>query len=188
VIQDAFEEVSRGLRLVLEDKSFVAAVERAADLLITSFSAGNKLLVFGNGGSAADALHICGELVGRFARERRGLPAIALSANQAVLTAWGNDYSFDTIFARQVEALGVRGDVAWGISTSGNSRNVVNALKAGRAAGLRTIALTGQAGGEAGGVCDVLLAVPLTSTPRVQEVHTITYHIICAAVEESLFG
>jgi D-sedoheptulose 7-phosphate isomerase len=128
-------------------------------------------LVFGNGGSSADAQHICGELVGRFMCERRALPAIALSANQAVITAWSNDCSFETVFSRQIEALGRPGDVAWGISTSGNSPNVIEALRVARQSGLSTIGLTGQSGGRMAQWCDVLMAVPLTETPRVQEVH-----------------
>jgi D-sedoheptulose 7-phosphate isomerase len=126
------------------------------------------------------------ELVGRFVAERRPLPAIALTTNQAVLTAWSNDYAFEDVFARQVEALGVAGDVALGISTSGTSPNVVNALRRARDRGLRTIGLTGATGGKLAELCDVLLTVPLTSPARVQEVHLVTYHAICAAIEARL--
>lgn len=188
MISAEFEEASRNFRLVSETKPFMVAVEAAIELLVTRFTAGSKLLVFGNGGSAADAQHICGEFVGRFMTERCGLPAIALSANQALLTGWANDYSFDTVFARQIEALGVSGDVAWGISTSGNSPNVVNALEAAHSRGMHTVGLTGQTGGAAGAFCDVLMAVPLSSTPRIQEVHLVTYHTICGFVEQRLFG
>lgn len=146
------------------------------------------LLAFGNGGSSADAQHLCAELVGRFVRERRALPAIALTTNQALLTAWSNDYQFDDVFARQIEAFGRPGDVAFGISTSGNSPNVVNALKRARSLGLRTIGLTGAGGGAVAPHCDVLMAVPLTETPRIQEVHLVTYHALCAALEDRLFG
>ena len=149
---------------------------------------GHKLLAFGNGGSSADAQHLCAELVGRFLIERRALPAIALTTNQALLTAWSNDHQFDDVFARQVEALGSAGDVALGISTSGNSANVVNALRRARAQGLKTVGLTGKGGGRMAEYCDVLMAVPLTETPRIQEVHLVTYHAICAALEERLFG
>jgi D-sedoheptulose 7-phosphate isomerase len=151
-----------------------------------AFAAGHKLLVFGNGGSSADAQHLAAEFVGRFAVERRPLPAIALTTNQALLTAWSNDQSFDDVFARQVEALGAAGDVALGISTSGNSQNVISALRCARARGLRTIGLTGKGGGDMAELCDVLLAVPLTSTARVQEVHVVTYHAICGAIEARL--
>jgi D-sedoheptulose 7-phosphate isomerase len=162
-------------------------VERAASLLVAAFQAGHQLLVFGNGGSSADAQHICGEMVGRFLKRRRALPAIALTANQAVLTAWANDCSYDEIFSRQIEAHGNPGDVAWGISTSGTSANVVAGLQTARTRGLKTIALTGKGGGRMAEWADVLLAVPLVETPRIQEIHLITYHSICAAVERTLF-
>lgn len=168
----------------IADAPYVDQIARAVDLLDATFRSGRKLLVFGNGGSAADAQHLAAELVGRFAAYRRPLPAIALTTNEALLTAWSNDRSFDDVFARQVEALGVAGDVAWGISTSGTSTNVVNAMRRARELGLRTIGLTGQSGGALGDLSDVLLAVPLTETARIQEVHLVTYHAICAALED----
>lgn len=168
----------------IADAPYVDQIARAVDLLDAAFRSGRKLLVFGNGGSAADAQHLAAELVGRFAAYRRPLPAIALTTNEALLTAWSNDRSFDDVFARQVEALGVPGDVAWGISTSGTSTNVVNAMRRARELGLRTIGLTGQSGGALGDLSDVLLAVPLTETARIQEVHLVTYHAICAALED----
>ena len=167
---------------------YLRRIGEAVEILAGAFRAGKKLLVYGNGGSASDAQHICGELVGRFLKERRGLPAIALSSNQAVLTAWGNDYSFETVFERQVQALGQPGDVAWGISTSGNSLNVIHAHRIAREMGLVTIGLTGLGGGRLAPWCDLLLDAPVNETPRVQEVHLVTYHAICAAVEERLFG
>ena len=170
------------------ESPYVEAIRRATDLLLERFRAGSKLLVFGNGGSSADAQHLTAELVGRFAKERRPLPAIALTTNQALLTAWSNDYAFEDVFARQIEAVGRPGDVAWGISTSGTSANVVNGLRRAREQGLRTIGLTGESGGKLNELCDVLLAVPLTSTARIQEVHLVTYHAICAAIEEQLFS
>jgi D-sedoheptulose 7-phosphate isomerase len=166
--------------------SYLESVSRAIELLHDAFSAGRKLLVFGNGGSSADAQHLSAELVGRFVAERRPLPAIALTTNQAVLTAWSNDYSFEDVFARQIEALGVAGDVALGISTSGKSANVIVALRRARERGLRTIALTGAQAGAVSPLCDVTLAVPLTETARIQEVHLVTYHAICAALEDRL--
>lgn len=169
------------------DSAYVEALGRAADLLHDAFASGRKLLVFGNGGSSSDAQHLTAELVGRFARERAPLPAIALTTNQAILTAWSNDYDFDDVFARQIQALGAAGDVALGISTSGTSANVVNALRRARELGLRTVGLTGESGGSMREHCDVLLAVPLTETARIQEVHLVTYHAICAALEERLF-
>lgn len=168
------------------DSPYIAAIERAADMIHEAFASGHKLLVFGNGGSSADAQHLTAEFVGRFVAERRPLPAIALTTNQAILTAWSNDYSFDDVFARQVEALGVEGDVAFAISTSGNSPNVVNALRRARERRLRTIGVTGSGGGKLADLCDVLLAVPLTTAARVQEVHLVTYHAICAAIEARL--
>ena len=182
VIASVFHATARNLELIA-GYSYIADVDRAIEVLSSCFAAGGKLLVFGNGGSSADAQHICAELVGRFMRERKALPAIALSANQAILTSWSNDYSFDTVFSRQIEALGHTGDVAWGISTSGNSPNVVIALKTARDRGLSTIGLTGKDGGQMARWCDVLMAVPLTETPRIQEVHLVTYHAICGAVE-----
>lgn len=170
----------------LADTPYSAAVRRAADVLIEAFGAGRTLLVFGNGGSAADAQHLAAELVGRFSVDRRALPAVALTANQALLTAWSNDRSFEEVFARQIEALGRPGDVALGISTSGNSANVVRGLARARELGLTTIGLTGEGGGQAAQWCDVLLAVPLNATPRVQEVHLVTCHAICAAIDARL--
>lgn len=185
-IASLFQATARSLELIAGD-SYIADVHRAVELLSSCFRAGGKLLIFGNGGSSADAQHICGELMGRFMYEREALPAIALSANQAVLTAWSNDYSFETVFSRQIEALGCPGDIAWGISTSGNSANVVEALKIARQRGLATIGLTGKGGGRMAALCDVLMAAPLVETPRIQEVHLITYHAICAALEQLLF-
>lgn len=166
--------------------TYPQTIGTAVDLILEAFGSGRKLLVFGNGGSSADAQHFTAEFVGRFVAERRALPAIALTTNQAILTAWSNDHSFDDIFARQIEALGMPGDVAFGISTSGRSANVVNALARARDRGLRTIGLTGAGGGAMAPLCDVLLAVPLQETARIQEVHLVTYHAICAAVEAHL--
>jgi D-sedoheptulose 7-phosphate isomerase len=181
----AFEESARSLQSICSTP-YPARISQAVDLLVKQLSAGNKVLVCGNGGSAADALHICAELVGRFFKERRGLPAIALNADPAVLTAWSNDYGYELVFSRQVEALAKPGDVVWGLSTSGNSRNVVAALRTAREMGAFTIAMTGQGGGALADCADVLMAVPLSVTPRIQEVHAVTYHIICEAVEEAL--
>src|SRR5690606_35107009 len=155
----------------LADSPYMAAIERAAGLLFDAFRQDHKLLVFGNGGSAADAQHLTAELVGRFRHDRRALPAIALPSNAALLTAWSNDHSFDDVFARQIEALGRPGDVALGISTSGASANVVKALARARELGLRTIGMTGAGGGRVAEWSDVLLAVPFSDTARVQEAH-----------------
>ena len=184
---ELFRQVASNMTRVAES-SYIEAVGRATDLLYESFAAGQKLLVFGNGGSSADAQHLTAELVGRFAADRNPLPAIALTTNQAILTAWSNDHSFEDVFARQIDALGRPNDVAWGISTSGTSPNVVNGLRRARERGLRTIGLTGEPVEEMKSLCDVLLAVPLNSTARIQEVHLVTYHSICAALERRLFG
>lgn len=182
-----FQEAAANL-IQAAQPEYQQQIASAVDLLVAAFAAGNKILVFGNGGSAADAEHICAELVVRFTRERRGLPAIALSSNQAAMTACGNDLGFERVFARQLEAFGQPGDVAWGISTSGNSRNVVAGLQYAKEVGLVTVGLTGSGGGQAAAHCDVLMAVDLRETARIQEVHLVTYHSICAQVEERLFG
>jgi D-sedoheptulose 7-phosphate isomerase len=181
------EDVAEGIRRVGQS-DYPASVTRAIDLLHDALARGGKLLAFGNGGSSADAQHLCAELVGRFRLERQALPAIALTTNQALLTAWSNDHQFDDVFARQVEALGRPGDVAMGISTTGNSPNVVNALRVARSRGLGTLGLTGAGGGRMAEFCDVLMAVPLNETPRIQEVHLVTYHSMCAAIEDRLFA
>ena len=161
----------------------LGAVATAASILASALGSGRKLLAFGNGGSAADAQHLVAELVGRFQKERAGFAAIALTADTSLLTSVANDYGFERVFARQVDALGTGGDVAFAISTSGSSPNVVAALKAARARGLRTIALTGRDGGEAGRLAEVHVNVPDDCTARVQEVHITLIHAICEIVE-----
>ena len=162
-----------------------ASVEQAAAMIVASLRAGGKLLVFGNGGSASDAQHVAAELVGRFQREREGLAAVALTTDTSVLTSVANDFAFERVFARQIEALGRRGDVALAISTSGTSANVVAGLEAARRAGMRTIGLTGRDGGEVGRAVDVHVHVPSPSTPRVQEVHRTLLHVMCDLVERA---
>lgn len=158
----------------------------AAQAIVASLRAGGKVLVFGNGGSAADAAHAAAELVGRFRRERRGYAAIALTADPSVLTSIANDYGYDRVFARQIEALGQPADVAFAITTSGESVNAVRALETARAQGLTTIALTGRDGGVAGRLADIHVNVPSDATPRVQEVHRTLLHVICDLVETEL--
>ena len=182
-----FREAAANMTAVA-DSAYLQSIGRAVEVLQEAFASGHKLLVFGNGGSSADAQHFSAELVGRFTVDRRPLPAIALTTNQAVLTAWSNDHSFEDVFARQVEALGTPGDVAMAISTSGRSPNVLKALSRARERGLRTIGLTGRDDAAMAPLCDVLLAVPLTVTERIQEVHLVTYHVLCAALESRLFG
>jgi D-sedoheptulose 7-phosphate isomerase len=163
-----------------------ARMEEAIAVTARALAAGRPLLVCGNGGSAADSQHIVGELVARFLRERRALRAICLASNPAVLTAWSNDYSYESVFARQVEAYGEAGGVLLGLSTSGNSPNVVRAFEAAQAAGMTRIALTGAGGGQLEALADILLDVPSRFTPAIQQVHLVMYHCFCAGVEERL--
>jgi D-sedoheptulose 7-phosphate isomerase len=163
-----------------------ADVLRVVDLLAAAFRHGRRVLVFGNGGSASDAQHLASEFVGRFQKERRAVAAIALTTDTSILTSIGNDYAFDRVFARQIEALGESGDVAIGITTSGGSKNVVEAFAAAKDRGLTTVAVTGRDGGDAGRMADVHLNVPDQSTARVQEVHRTLLHVICELVEETL--
>ncbi|GAB4329237.1 MAG: D-sedoheptulose 7-phosphate isomerase [Promethearchaeota archaeon] len=172
---------------MLDDEVLLDKVAKVVDALVTSFSNGGKVLIFGNGGSAADAQHLAGEFVGRFYRERKALPALALHSNTSVLTAVANDYSYDRVFARQVEAHAARGDVAWGISTSGNSPNVVEAIKVAKDLGAFTLAMTGQKGSKLSQLADECIRVPSNDTPRVQEAHITLGHVICQLVEERLF-
>jgi len=146
---------------------------------------GKKILIFGNGGSAADAQHIAAELTGRYKKERRGLPAIALTTDTSALTAIGNDYGYSRIFERQVEALANPGDLLIGISTSGNSENVIKALELGKEIGCASIGLSGRDGGAMNRVCDLNLVIPSNDTPRIQEMHILIGHIICQAIENS---
>jgi D-sedoheptulose 7-phosphate isomerase len=162
------------------------ALTNAAAALIAAYRAGHKALFFGNGGSAADAQHLAAEFLGRYLRERTPLPALALHANSSALTAIGNDYGYDQVFARQLQALAVRGDVAVGISTSGNSSNVLEAMACARRLGLVTIALTGSSGGRLRGLADILITVPSEETPRIQECHILAGHALCDAVEQAL--
>jgi D-sedoheptulose 7-phosphate isomerase len=158
-------------------------IAEAVDLIVAAYRSGRGVYVFGNGGSAADAQHIAGELVGRFLKERRALKALALSTDTSVLTAIGNDYHFEDVFVRQLEACAAAGDVAIGLSTSGNSANVVLALRRAREMGLKTIAMTGAGGGRCAELADVLLDVPEKLTPRVQEAQMVAYHVLCELVE-----
>lgn len=161
--------------------SLAAVAKRLAETLHT----GNKFLIMGNGGSAADAQHIAAELIGRYKIERPGLAAIALTTDSSVLTAWSNDYSYDTVFSRQVEALARPGDIVWGISTSGNSGNVVRAFEAARQIGAVTFGLLGRDGGELSALSDMSLIVPLTMTDQIQTAHLLIYHTLCAYLDEA---
>jgi D-sedoheptulose 7-phosphate isomerase len=181
---------SRGLLERMEaDATLHAATARAAGLCVAALRAGRKLMLCGNGGSAADAQHWAGELVARFMRERPGLAAIALTTDSSVLTAIGNDYGYERVFSRQVEALGQAGDVLFGLSTSGRSPNVLAAMRAARERGVATVGFTGSGPGaaELGALADVLVQVPSESTPAIQEGHEVLGHAICALIEQTMF-
>lgn len=161
-------------------------LELASKLAVLTLKNGNKILLCGNGGSAADAQHIAAELTGRYKTERRGLPGIALTTDTSALTAIGNDYGYDRVFDRQVEALANKGDLLIGISTSGNSKNVINALKVAREMGCKTLGLSGRDGGEMNDLCDINLVVPSDDTPRIQEMHILFAHTICQIIDNEL--
>jgi len=173
---------------VLDQQSLLSDIEEATNAILAAFSNKHKVLLAGNGGSAADAQHIAGELVNRFYFDRPGLPAIALTTDTSILTAVGNDHGFSSLFARQINALGNEGDVFIGISTSGNSPNIIEALRKCREEKIFTIGLTGSSGDKMKDLCDICLSVPSDETPRIQEMHILIGHIICRIVEEKLFG
>lgn len=173
---------------MLADAALSGLVQQIAEQAIRVFRAGRKLLLAGNGGSAADAQHIAGEMVNRFRFDRAALPAVALTTDTSVLTSIANDSSFDQVFARQVEALGVAGDMFIGISTSGQSANIIRALEVCAKKKIIRVGFTGQGGGAMAPLCDYCLAVPARETPRIQEAHSMIAHIFCALVEEGLFG
>jgi D-sedoheptulose 7-phosphate isomerase len=172
---------------LLSRPDLVVTVATVSEILVNALKQGNKLLLFGNGGSAADAQHIAAELVGRFAFDRPALPALALSVNSSCVTAIGNDYGFDQVFSRQIEALARSGDVAVGISTSGNSANVLRAMSTAKKIGLKTIALTGRSGGSLKNAVDYCICAPSSETPRIQECHILIGHIISELVEREIF-
>jgi D-sedoheptulose 7-phosphate isomerase len=166
---------------------YCKAIDVVIDVIVDCFQNGHTLFICGNGGSASDAQHIAAEFVGRFLIERKGLPAIALATNPAVLTAWSNDHEFDTVFSRQLEALAKPGDVLWALTTSGKSKNVILAMETAKKIGLKTIGMTGNSGGVLQALTDHSLFVETQHTPLVQEIHVITYHRICERVESQLF-
>ncbi len=170
------------------ESEMTSQIASLAERLIETFKIGNKLLIMGNGGSAADAQHFAAEIVSRFRIERPALPAIALSTDTSIITAIGNDYGFDRIFSRQIEALAAPGDAVIGISTSGNSPNIQKGLEVARQAGCSTIGLLGKDGGTIKAVCDISLIIPSNDTPRVQEGHITVIHILCDLIELGLFG
>lgn len=186
ILQNIQESLDAKTKL-LQDERLTVLIEKVAETCINAYEKGNKILVCGNGGSASDAQHMTGELVGRYKIERAGIPAISLNANTAVMTALGNDYDYDSIFAKQVKALGVEGDVFFAISTSGNSKNAVLACEQAKKQGIITVALTGESGGKLKEMADFTLNVPSANTPRIQEMHILIIHILCGLIEKRLY-
>jgi D-sedoheptulose 7-phosphate isomerase len=186
-VADAVRGSAALLDRVAADAALCATTEQAAALVCARLRTGNKLLLCGNGGSAADAQHWAGELVSRFNYDRPGLAAIALTTDSSNLTAIGNDYGYERSFSRQVEALGQAGDVLFALSTSGRSPNILAALHAARARGVATVGFTGAGGGDMVALCDLIIRVPSTATPAIQEVHEVLGHIICGMIEAEMF-
>jgi D-sedoheptulose 7-phosphate isomerase len=188
VIIKQIEDSIQVKKLILSTSDLIHKIEEAASVVISAYQAGNKTLLAGNGGSAADAQHIAGEFVSKFYFDRPGIASIALTTDTSILTAIGNDYGYDKLFERQVQAQGVNGDVFIGISTSGNSENIVKALAVCKEKGIFSIGLTGKSGGKMSELCDICIKVPSDETPRIQESHILIGHILCCIVEEKLFG
>lgn len=186
-IASQLDQSLRMMTALHADTTLRSGLQAAAEACIQCLRGGGKLLFAGNGGSAADAQHMAGEFVSRFAFDRPGLAAVALTTDTSILTAIGNDYGYEQLFSRQVQALGRRGDVLFVYSTSGKSPNILRALAAGREAGLTTIGLTGNRGGPMAELCDLLLEVPSDDTPKVQEGHLVLGHIFCGLVERAMF-
>ena len=186
-IDTELSKTLRTLQLVASDREIASTLQEVATVCCTALHRGNKLLFAGNGGSAADAQHLAGELVSRFNFDRPGLPAIALTTDTSVLTAIGNDSGYELVFARQVNAIGARGDIFIAISTSGRSGNILRALEEAREKGLVTVGLTGQTGGDMTVLCDHLIRIPSNETPKIQEGHIMLGHILCGLIEWTMF-
>jgi len=174
------------LNMLLENEAIEQKINSSIKLFCSAIKSDLPILVFGNGGSASDALHITGELVGRFLKERNPVNIICLNSNISIITAWANDYDYETIFERQVKAHAKKGGICWGISTSGNSSNVIRAFQVAKELKMKTIGLTGNNGGKMREFSDILINVPSSSTPRIQELHLPIYHYICEQIEENL--
>ncbi|MDD5787050.1 D-sedoheptulose-7-phosphate isomerase [Campylobacter lanienae] len=187
-IKSHFEDSIQVKNQILQDKALIKLIQKVALITTNAYKNGFKTMLAGNGGSAADAQHIAGEFVSRFYFDRPGIPSIALTTDTSILTAIGNDYGYDRLFARQVQAQGIKGDIFIGISTSGNSTNIIEALKVCKEKEIISIGLTGQSGGKIADLCDYCIKVPSNCTPRIQESHIVIGHIICAIVEEEIFG
>ena len=187
-IKDIIKESINVKQQFLQDVHFLQKIEVVVNVITNAFNAGNKVLFCGNGGSAADAQHLAAEFSGRFYKNRKALPAEALHCNTSYLTAVANDYSYDVIYARLVDGIGAKGDVLLGLSTSGNSVNIIKAFEVAKEKGIVTIGLTGVTGGDMKAVSDYLFNIPSYTTPRIQESHILLGHIICELVEEKVFA
>ena len=188
MILEQVDELTQVNQKMFSDKLLISKLAEVSSICINTFKKDGKLLIAGNGGSAAEAQHFAGELVSRFHFDRPALSAIALTTDSSILTAIGNDYGYEDVFARQIQAHGRSGDVFIAISTSGNSANILKAIQTAKAIGLVVIGLTGRSGGKMKDMCDVCLCAPSDSTPRIQECHLFFEHTLCACIEESLFG
>lgn len=177
------KEIAESIATLEQAKSLESSIIKVANLITDALKQGNKLITFGNGGSAADAQHFAAELSGRYKKEREALAGIAISTDTSALTAIGNDYGFDVVFSRQVEAIAKRGDVLFGISTSGNSANVLNAFESGKAMECKCVGLSGKGGGKMNSLSDINLVIPSDNTPRIQEAHILVIHILCGLIE-----
>lgn len=187
-IKDLIQQSINVKQQILEDESLQKTIAECVDIIVTAFNNGNKVLFCGNGGSAADAQHLAAEFSGRFYKDRKALPSEALHCNTSYLTAVANDYSYDAIYARIIDGTGNKGDVLVGLSTSGNSGNIVKAFEVAKTKGIVTIGFTGITGGQMKNISDYLINVPSSDTPRIQECHITIGHIICQLVEEKIFG
>jgi D-sedoheptulose 7-phosphate isomerase len=188
VIKSQIQASIDAKQLILEDEALLELIIKSAETIIKSYKSGKKTMFAGNGGSAADAQHLAGELVARFYFDRPGIPSIALTTDSSILTAIGNDYGYEKLFSRQVQAMGNEGDIFIGLSTSGNSPNILSALDVCKEKGIVAIGLTGMTGGKMADRCDICIKVPSNDTPRIQESHILIGHILCCAIEQELFS
>ena len=187
-IRKQIEESLKVRKLILDDEKILKSIKETAEICCKALRNGNKILLIGNGGSAADAQHLAGELVNRFGFDRPGLSAIALTTDTSVITSISNDYGFEKLFSRQVQALGKKGDALLALSTSGNSVNILEGIKEAKKMGIATIGFTGKSGGKMSQLCDMCLKMPSDDTPRIQEAHILIGHIICALIENDLYN
>ena len=187
-IKNIIQQSINAKQQILEDETLQQTIAECIDVIVTAFNSGNKVLFCGNGGSAADAQHLAAEFSGRFYKDRKALPSEALHCNTSYLTAVANDYSYDVIYARIIEGTGNKGDVLVGLSTSGNSGNIIKAFETAKSKGVTTIGFTGITGGQMKNISDYIINVPSSDTPRIQECHITIGHIICQLVEEKIFG